>query len=815
MVNNKVLVIDDEAPILESIHKDINGKRYEVFSAMNGEDGLEKYKKVRPILIILDLRMPGMDGIEFLEQIKVKPFDPYTIIVLTGHGNDEDVKKCFDLGVSSFIRKPYNINILRGTVRNCVNLKQMQQSMINEISERKQMGKSLKIREFQQATIREIGLYALNSDLLELMNVIVIKIAKTLNVEYSKVLELLPDRDALLLRAGVGWKEGLVGNEIVGTGVDSQAGYTLFSREPVIVKDLRREKRFSGPSLLKVHGIVSGMSVIILGKDRPFGVLGVHTTHRRIFTQDDINFLQATANILAEAIERKQAEGQIHKLSRVIEHSPCTVMITDINGCIEYVNPRFKQLTGYSLEEAIGQNPRILKSGKTPREEYERLWKNITSGAEWQGELCNKKKNGELYWELATIYPIKNNDGIITHMAAVKEEITERKKMEEELVKARKLESLGIFAGGIAHDFNNGLQGILSNITLAKKGIKLNDKIYWNLVEAEKAAFKAKDLTQQLLTFSKGGEPIKETISISELIKGSTNITLSGSNVKCEFDLPDDLCPIEADKGQLVQVFNNLIINAVQAMPKGGTIKIKVENIDTQRECDCPLEEGVCLKIIIEDHGIGISQEHLKKIFDPYFTTKGQGGGLGLSISYSIIKKHGGHIYVKSEIGVGTTLYIYLPVSQKEIMGKPFLREIKDKKSEKTTITGVKKILFMEDDAIISLSVTQELRNLEYEVKTTRDGAKAIKLYESAMEEGKPFDVVILDLMIAGGMGGEETIKGLLEINPNVRAIVASGYFSEPVMANYEKYGFKAVVPKPYEIYELEEAIHKAIIGPD
>ena len=400
----------------------------------------------------------------------------------------------------------------------------------------------------------------------------------------------------------------------------------------------------------------------------------------------------------------------------------------------------------------------------------------------------------------------------------VVERTAELVKANEEIAKMQRLESVGILAGGIAHDFNNYLQGILSNIAMAKIYVDPSNKGYASLGESEKAIIHAKHLTQQLLTFSKGGEPIKKVVSASELIKESVSLALSGSNIRCGFDLPDDLWSIEVDKGQMNQVFSNLLINADYAMSTGGTINIKVENIDIKAKDSLPLQAGRYVKITIEDQGAGIHEEDLHKIFDPYFTTKKNGSGLGLSIIYSIIKRHCGYISVESRIGVGTTFHVYLPASRKEILKEPGKSKNEGAcpgliKGKEASITLNGKILIMDDEDIFRAVIGEHLRLLKYDVEEARNGTEAIEIYKAAMESCNPFDAVILDLTIAGGMGGEETIKELLKIDSSVKAIVASGYSNAPIMSNFREYGFKGVVNKPYEIYELDEAFRNVIKG--
>jgi CheY-like chemotaxis protein len=398
------------------------------------------------------------------------------------------------------------------------------------------------------------------------------------------------------------------------------------------------------------------------------------------------------------------------------------------------------------------------------------------------------------------------------------EDITEQKEMEKELIKVQKLESVGVLAGGIAHDFNNSLQAILGNISLAGLHASSNNGIQEYLNEARDAVLQSRGLTQQLLTFSKGGEPVKKAVSVSELIMNSTKLALSGSNVRCEFNIPDCRCVVEVDKGQINQVFNNLFINAYQAMPKGGIIKVSAEHYNVEEKDVLPLQQGRYVKITIEDHGTGISQKNLQKIFDPYFTTKKNGSGLGLATCYSIIKQHDGHITVESEIRVGTTFQIYLPASRKEIQEKSVLGETKrvcpapvEEEDKEKPIVSKGKVLIMDDEYVIRTILSKQLRHLKYEVEAVEEGSEAIRLYERASRAGNPFDAVVIDLTITCGMGGKETIKRLLEIDPEVKAIIVSGYADDPIMANHQKYGFRGVLPKPHEIHELDEALQKVM----
>ncbi|MFC1650321.1 PAS domain S-box protein [Candidatus Latescibacterota bacterium] len=394
---------------------------------------------------------------------------------------------------------------------------------------------------------------------------------------------------------------------------------------------------------------------------------------------------------------------------------------------------------------------------------------------------------------------VYNEHGDKEKVSGYIQDITERKKFEEEQTKASKLESIGILAGGIAHDFNNILAAILGNVSLAK--ISLDDKkeSLELLTEAEKASLRAKDLTQQLLTFSKGGAPVKETTELTELIKDTVKFSLRGSNVGHRFTISRDLWNANVDKGQISQVIGNLAINAQQAMPNGGTVNIKAGNVKISSSDILPLANGNYVKISLKDSGIGIPEEFISKIFDPYFTSKQKGSGLGLATTFSIVNKHDGYIEVESEIGVGTIFHVYIPASFKKVKKK------KTKKGKSAFTT--RKILVMDDDEMVRNFASKLLKSFGHEVKTSEDGAETIHQYKQAMNSDSPIDIVIMDLTIPGGMGGKEAITKLLEINPEAKVIVSSGYSNDPVVSNYKEYGFKGFISKPYNIAEMEKVL--------
>jgi len=388
----------------------------------------------------------------------------------------------------------------------------------------------------------------------------------------------------------------------------------------------------------------------------------------------------------------------------------------------------------------------------------------------------------------------------------VAHDITEQNKIKEETEKIRRLESLGVLAGGIAHDFNNILTAILSNIELSRMHISPKDKAYNLLSAAESGCAQARALTQQLLTFSKGGEPIKESASIADLIQDSAKFILSGSNISCEFEIPDNLWPAEVDKGQISQVIQNLVFNANQAMPEGGLITIRCENFIKDAKAPQPLPQGKYIKIMVQDNGIGISPKYLPRIFDPYFTTKEKGSGLGLAISRSIIQKHGGHIEVESELNIGTTFTIYLPASDEKSSPQAGPKIVSHNK-------GNPRVLIMDDEDAIRAVSMESLTFLGYDAESACDGKQMLELYKAAKHKGRPFDAVIMDLTIPGGMGGKEAVEKLLEFDPEAKAIASSGYANDPVMANFRKYGFKGLLVKPYKLEEISKTLNEIIFS--
>jgi signal transduction histidine kinase/DNA-binding response OmpR family regulator len=481
-------------------------------------------------------------------------------------------------------------------------------------------------------------------------------------------------------------------------------------------------------------------------------------------------------------------EAEIQKLASFTQICPNPVIETDLAGRITYYNEAARK----TLRE-ISQGEEISRFLPGDLKEMLQLFQGK------KAIRCNREVriNSACFEE--NIFFAQQFETVRIYAT----DITERKKMQDELLKAQKLESLGVLAGGIAHGFNNILTAILGNLSLAKMKLNASHNIAKCLDECEKAVVQATELTQQLLTFSIGGEPVKKLIPPASLIRNAAAFVLQSTNVRSIIELADDLWCVEADGGQLNQALHNLLINATQAMPGGGEVSIRAVNETLDRDNPHQLSPGDYLRITIEDHGCGIPRENLARIFDPYFTTKPQGTGLGLSAVYSIVKKHGGTTEICSAVGEGSCFTIHLPA-------------LPGRQTEETVEKGADlaesgRVLIMDDEELIRDIATNILEFNGYEVESCADGREAIKRFKAAWERNVPFNVVILDLTVPGGMGGKEATTHLRRIDPDVLLIVSSGYSNDPVIANYQEYGFCGVLHKPFDAATLARELERLV----
>lgn len=514
-------------------------------------------------------------------------------------------------------------------------------------------------------------------------------------------------------------------------------------------------------------------------------------------------FDEMADTLASNLTERTLKEEALKEKTELLDLAHDAIILRTLDGTVLFWNNGAKDMYGYSPEQVTGNNIHALLDTVFQRP-IDDIMKGLLATGRWEGKLIHSAKDGRhiVVSSRWVLQHDKNNHP--WRIMEINSDITDQESVQDELLRMQRLESLGVLAGGIAHDFNNILTGIMGNISLAMMAINTPDKAHLLLQQAEKASQRAAELAYQLLTFARGSKPIKKTVNARGLIEETTSLVLHGSNVLGNINLPSDLHTIEADEGQIHQAFQNIIINAVQAMPDGGTISISAANVTLDASNTMSLPAGKYVKFAFSDTGCGISVENQTKIFDPYFTTKLQGKGIGLASTHSIISKHGGHIAVHSEPGKGTTFEITLPESGQQAPEYEAARTALLPREH----TGIS-ILVMDDEEMIRNLMAEILRELGYCVTTCSNGDEAIALYSSAMEKNSPFFTVIMDLTIPGGMGGKEAAQVILNIDPDARLIVSSGYSNDPVMADYAEYGFAETMVKPYKASIVADVIRR------
>lgn len=528
-----------------------------------------------------------------------------------------------------------------------------------------------------------------------------------------------------------------------------------------------------------------------------------------VYSGDEIGELSSEFNRMSRALKEREENlaDEKERLAVTLRSIGDAVIVTDIEGSVTLLNRVAEQLTGWRVQEAAGRplavvfdiiNEKTRERCVNPVEQV--LKTGLITGLANHTALIRKDGTEIIIEDSAA--PIRDKNSATIGVVLVFRDVTDKQWMEKEIARTEKLKSVGLLAGGIAHDFNNILTSIVGNISMAKIQIDAESPAYERLAKAEQATQRASELAFRLLTFASGAEPIKKPASVVDIIRESASFVLSGSNIAAEFEISPEIC-VDVDAGQMSQVFNNLIINAVHAMPDGGKIVFTGSNISLSQNMVPGLEAGKYVKLSVRDTGTGIKSEYLPRVFDPYFTTKEQGSGLGLASVYSIVKRHGGHITVESTPGDGTAFHIYLAASGSA--------DVCAATEEEYVAGGQGRVLLMDDEGIVRDVAGEMLNVLGYEVEFAADGDEAVEKYQKAFRADNRYDVVVMDLTIPGGTGGKEAIKKLLGIDPDVKAIVSSGYSNDPVMAQFREYGFSAVMTKPYSIESLGRTISQVM----
>ncbi len=776
-----ILLVDDRPENLLALEAVLESPGYNLIRAQSGTDALKQVLLKEFAAILLDVQMPGMDGFETAALIRKRERSRHVpVLFITAINKDEPyVHRGYRLGAADYIFKPFDPEVLRAKVGFFVDLfeknKQIarQAELLRQSEQREKQRQLAELRRQNEARYRnladaipQIVWTASASGHVDYVNRRGIDYVGRTNLSPSKLLRtLLHPGDYAQTMAD--WREAI------------RAG-RAFSLEARLQRGTDNAYRWHLVHL-QPETDANGQLVAWLG------------------TATDIDDQKHIEQALAA--EKEQLAVTLRSIGD-------GVITSDSADNVVMMNAAAERLTGWTQDQAAGrplaQVFRITEDRRHSTSCFDVDTSSATLSEHEENRLLSARNGSTrlIEYTMAPIRTTQSESDVVGHVLVFRD-ITDRQRLEEERQKASKLESIGVLAGAIAHDFNNMLTAIMGNISLARIYSDQNTEVYTRLGDAENAIMWAKDLTQQLLTFAKGGTPVRKSCDrLDRLVREAAEFAARGSHLLCSFELDEGLWSVDIDEGQIRQVVHNLVINAQQAMPVDGEIVMKVSNA-LLGDARLPLPPGRYVMITCEDHGMGISPEHLPKIFDPYFTTKQKGSGLGLATAYSIVKKHNGLITVESEVGRGTRFHIYLPAADAEQRAEPA--------QSSPPVQGQGKILVMDDEPRIREMLGRVLGHFGYELAFAQDGAEAIAQYEDAKRRGAPFDVVIMDLIVPGGMGGKEAIHKLREIDPSACAIVSSGYSNDPIMSDFRSFGFCEAVAKPYRHEELREVLHRVM----
>jgi PAS domain S-box-containing protein len=622
----------------------------------------------------------------------------------------------------------------------------------------------------------------------------------------------------------------LLWQAIVTGDPDVQLSWQMFIPPSVLYKRIfgensipKQDRLWEEPMVMEWNSIVKTSRDALRG-NKPDYEQEYHVTHRGIMfvLHEHVKVTRLGPNmwnlvgVSVDITARREAElalaAEKERLAVTLGSMGEGVITIDSHARVLFINRAAADMVQWSTEKAVGIDVTKICTLKNAVSglDVELPIREVLEGgahAELPPQTLIRGREERLRLVEGRLVPVANVSSKRVGAVLVFRDITERQRMEEKLQNAAKMESVGILAGGIAHDFNNILTAVLSNLTLLQLDLSGMPEQAGLLDEAVLATKRAGELTLQLLTFSKGGDPVRTAVHLPEVIKEAATFSHRGSGVKSEFDMPDDLWAADVDKAQISQVIQNLVINATQAMRDGGTLRIAASNERVVAGAHSVLSEGDYVRITVADTGDGIASEHIGKIFDPYFTTKLQGHGLGLATVFSIVKRHQGHIEVSSVVGRGTTFTFWLPAAKESHAAQSHPVAF-------PPMGAGGRVLFMDDEEPIRKMAEKLMKRMGLEFEAVADGKEAIDSYRKASESGRPFDLVVMDLTIPGGMGGREAISVLRAFDPKVRAIVSSGYSSDLAMSDFKKHGFRGMVAKPYDIAELACVIRSVIAEP-
>ena len=806
MCDTDILIVEDERIVAEDIKSTLLELGYGVCGiAPSGQKALATIERRDPDLVLMDIVLQGeLNGIETTEKLQGTTDVP--VVYLSAYGDNSTIERAKKTTPFGYIMKPFEDNELRSAIETALYRHKMESkvSHLNAILRA--------IRNVNQLITQEKN----RSRLLEKSCHLLIETRG-----FHDVWIVLVDRDDS--EAGTTAESFTPCRPYYSAGLGAEfspmeerldAGELPKCARPALENDAiqtttQPARTCSGCPLANVHEETGALTTSLRHGDRIHGWICAAVPREYVSDTTEHELFAEVAGDIAYALSALEAEEELRFQSMLLDQIQDLITATDLEGRIKYVNEAETRMFDVPREELIGKT--VFEFGEDDQKgaRQQEILEKTRENGHWRGEVVNYDGDGNERILDCRTRTVKDDSGNPIALCGISTDITERKRAEEELRRMQKLESLGTVAGGIAHDFNNLLMGVFGNIELAKSRLPADDDSRNYLEEANKALESARQLTGQLLTFAKGGDPVLKTVNMARLIRDTVEFNLSGSNVSSHHDIVPDLWPVKADRGQMGQVIANLTINAKQAMPSGGALHVRAENVP-EAECQSMTDiSGPCVRLTMRDEGTGIPPKIVDRIFDPYFTTKQTGRGLGLAVTHSIIEKHGGRINVDSVSDIGTTFTVLLPADTSETI------QLKTCENEAERNLGPESasILLMDDEVTVRKAASKMMETCGYEVDTVPDGRNAVEKYAEAQDNDRPYDLVILDLTVPAGMGGKKTVQEILSIHPDARVIVTSGYSSDPVLANYADYGFCGKLAKPFEMETLKREISRVLVG--
>jgi PAS domain S-box-containing protein len=777
---SKVLIVDDEKSLRATLAEFLKGAGYDVVCAEDATLAEQLINEQRFDVVVTDIILPRISGVALLQKIRAKDPDAL-VIMMTGEPTVETAVEAVRAGAYDYLTKPVAKDLIIGAVHRAVHFRQL-------VEEKKRLEHANRDYQNQLEHMVEERTRSLRE-------------SETL---YQSLVETLPQH---ILRKDFQGRFTFANQrlcQILGRSLTEICGKTDFDfYPPVLAAKYQADDR----------GVMQTGQVLDLVEEyqQPDGQLRfVRAIKSPLY--DPSGTVMGVQCIFWDITDQKRAEDQLRQLARAVAQSPVSIVITDCCGNIEFVNPRFTQVTGYAADEVLGKNPRLLKSGETLLEVYQELWETITAGKDWRGEFHNKRKDGSLFWETTTISPIRDDAGGITHFLAVKEDTSEKKLLESKFLRAQRLEGIGSLASGIAHDLNNILTPILICAPILREDLPAKEREQLTLT-VETSAARAVDIVKQLLGFGRGTEGLKGLLQIKHLVREMVRMVTETfpRSIRVEQNCPDGLWSVSADPTQIQQVLLNLCVNARDAMPNGGHLKLSATNVMLDESYVSMYPEasvGPHVLIQIADTGTGISDAVRARIFDPFFTTKNadKGTGLGLTTVLGIVKDHHGFIIVKSKAGEGTTFCVYLPA-------KPDAQTVSDVEHRHAAIPrgSGQLVLVVDDESVIRDVIDRTLRSQGYQVLLASEGIEALQQFTQAQGA---VDVVVTDMMMPL-MDGLTLCRTLRRLSPATPIILTTGAgFGEDnqdVGLAIEELGLKHLLQKPHTTEELLKLLHEAL----